>query len=206
MLGSDVLQELPLGQGRITLGRGPENDLVLAYPMVSTRHAAIQPYRDSYLLEDLDSTNGTKVNGRRISKQALRDGDMLEIAAFHLFFREGGTVAQAGSALGTASRHPVENAAHSTLANVSHHTPTLDVLDGPHAGKQLAITRILTTFGLPDKQVAVIYSLGRQCYLMHVEGESCPQVNDTPVGAYPYLLDHLDVIHLAGTHLRFGIR
>jgi hypothetical protein len=59
----------------ISIGRRPESNIVLADPNVSRNHAEIRPQGDGFLLVDLGSTNGTKINGVRISQHMLADGD-----------------------------------------------------------------------------------------------------------------------------------
>lgn len=66
---------LPLGDKTITVGRRPESSIVLGDPNVSRNHAEIRPHGMGYLLVDLGSTNGSRVNGVRVSNQALQDGD-----------------------------------------------------------------------------------------------------------------------------------
>ena len=59
----------------ITIGRRPESNIVLADPNVSRNHAEIRPQGDGFLLVDLGSTNGSKVNGMRVDQRLLADGD-----------------------------------------------------------------------------------------------------------------------------------
>ena len=66
-----------LDEHMIAVGRHPDSNIVLADPNVSRNHAEIRPQGDGFLLVDLDSTNGTRVNGVRIDQQMLRDGDEL---------------------------------------------------------------------------------------------------------------------------------
>ena len=76
--GSIVLpsgERFTLTESVISVGRHPESNLVLADPNVSRNHAEIRPQGDRYLVVDLGSTNGTRVNGVRIDKQTLEDGD-----------------------------------------------------------------------------------------------------------------------------------
>lgn len=61
----------------ITIGRNPESNLVLADPNVSRNHAEIRPQGDRYVVVDLGSTNGSRVNGLRVDTQVLQDGDEL---------------------------------------------------------------------------------------------------------------------------------
>jgi hypothetical protein len=72
----------------VTLGRGPQNDIVIANSSVSGRHAELHRTRESgFRLSDLGSTNGTVVNGVRITAVDLKDGDIVEIAEVRLHFK-----------------------------------------------------------------------------------------------------------------------
>lgn len=76
--GSLVLptgDRVPLGEDTITLGRLPESTIVLADPNVSRQHAEIRPQGATFVVVDLGSTNGTRVNGIRVAQHELVDGD-----------------------------------------------------------------------------------------------------------------------------------
>ncbi len=76
--GSLVLptgDRVPLSEQVITVGRLPESTIVLADPNVSRQHAEIRPRGNGYVVVDLGSTNGTRINGVRINEQDLADGD-----------------------------------------------------------------------------------------------------------------------------------
>ncbi len=66
-----------LTESIISIGRHPDSNLVLADPNVSRNHAEIRPQGDRYVLVDLGSTNGSRVNGVRVDRQLLEDGDEL---------------------------------------------------------------------------------------------------------------------------------
>jgi hypothetical protein len=70
-----------LGDQTFRCGRMPENDLVIADPNVSRHHAEIRPIGQSFVLVDLGSTNGTKVNGAPVSQHTLKAGDTITIGA-----------------------------------------------------------------------------------------------------------------------------
>jgi hypothetical protein len=87
--GSLVLptgQRFTLGEHTVTVGRRPESNIVLGDPKVSRSHAEIRPQGDGYLVVDLGSTNGTTVNGVRISERALRDGDEIRFGSTQIRF------------------------------------------------------------------------------------------------------------------------
>jgi pSer/pThr/pTyr-binding forkhead associated (FHA) protein len=76
--GSLVLpsgDRVPLGEETITIGRLPESTIVLADPNASRNHAEVRPRGTGFVVVDLGSTNGTRVNGVRVAEQELVDGD-----------------------------------------------------------------------------------------------------------------------------------
>jgi pSer/pThr/pTyr-binding forkhead associated (FHA) protein len=82
-----ILQEFLLSGGTVTIGRQPDNILRIDNPAVSGHHAKIYSEGDHYVIEDAESFNGTYVNGQRISKVALKDGDNITIGKHTIEFR-----------------------------------------------------------------------------------------------------------------------
>jgi pSer/pThr/pTyr-binding forkhead associated (FHA) protein len=70
----------------ITIGRAPDNVIVIDDPSVSNRHAQLELIGETYRLKDLDSTNGTKVNGVPITETALRFEDRIRFGAVEAHF------------------------------------------------------------------------------------------------------------------------
>ena len=78
-----------LGSGGATLGRSREADIVLDDANVSRKHAEVRPSGGSWIVRDLDSTNGVKVNGRRVDParaQSIKPGDVIEIGTSRAIF------------------------------------------------------------------------------------------------------------------------
>jgi pSer/pThr/pTyr-binding forkhead associated (FHA) protein len=76
-----------VGEAGATLGRSRDCDVVLADPNVSRRHAELRPSGGAWVISDLGSTNGVKVNGRRIDHPAaLNPGDRIELGTAALTF------------------------------------------------------------------------------------------------------------------------
>src|SRR5437762_12215842 len=71
----------------ITIGRAPDNMIVIDDPSVSNRHAHLELSGETYRLKDLDSTNGTKVNGVPITETALRFEDRIRFRAIAARFK-----------------------------------------------------------------------------------------------------------------------
>jgi uncharacterized RDD family membrane protein YckC len=85
---SSSRREIQLSRTLVSIGRDPSNDLVLPDAMVSRRHAVIEYRGSQYYLRDCNSSNGSLVNGDRVSERNLRDGDLVAIGTARLLFRD----------------------------------------------------------------------------------------------------------------------
>ena len=83
-LNQSVLGEFSLDKERLLIGRKPENDIQVDNLAVSGQHAAIITILNDSFLEDLDSTNGTFVNGKLVKKHALKHGDIITVGKHEL--------------------------------------------------------------------------------------------------------------------------
>lgn len=93
-----VIQEVPLSRGPVTIGRQPDNVLRIDNPAVSGYHAKVYLDGGHYVLEDAESFNGTYLNNQRISKVVLKDGDKALIGKHTLEFCQAGSGFAYGSA------------------------------------------------------------------------------------------------------------
>lgn len=91
-----TLSSYKLDHDETSIGRNPDNTIQLDDAAVSGNHARIKRQANDYLenhfdylIEDLDSTNGTKVNGKRVSQHMLKHGDTLQIGAHHFLYDSG---------------------------------------------------------------------------------------------------------------------
>lgn len=183
-----VLQEVSLEKEVTRIGRHPNNDVVIENRAVSGEHAVIIMRGQDVMLEDLDSTNGTQVNGQPIKKHFLQDKDCVELAKYQIqYFSE--------------KLPPVKKPTILPLGAAA-----IKVLTGPNAGKQLTITKPLTTVGRPGVQVAVVAQRADGYYLTHVEGAIPPTVNGSSIGTQAKPLQDGDVIEVAGTQMGFAWR
>lgn len=88
-LDSQVLAEYNMSKERYTVGRLQDNDIRIDNPTVSGHHSLIINILNDSFLEDLNSTNGTYVNGRLIKKHALQNGDVITVGRHQLRFVDG---------------------------------------------------------------------------------------------------------------------
>ena len=79
-------REIPITQGRIILGRTSDNDLQIDSKFVSRHHAQIITYGPDSVIEDLNSTNGIYLRGKRVKKRRLKDGDLFVIGEHELMY------------------------------------------------------------------------------------------------------------------------
>src|SRR5690349_22294655 len=85
-LDGQVLAEYNMNKERYTIGRLPDNDIRIDNPAVSGHHSLIINILNDSFLEDLNSTNGTYVNGKLIKKHALQHGDVITVGHHQLRF------------------------------------------------------------------------------------------------------------------------
>ena len=79
-------ERLQLSEAVVTIGRKPESTLQLGDPNVSRNHAEIRPHGNGWVLVDLGSTNGSRVNGNRVSTHELHEGDEIAFGNTVLHF------------------------------------------------------------------------------------------------------------------------
>jgi len=83
-----VIKEIPFDKDSLSVGRKPDNDIVVDNPAVSGHHCRISKQGGTYFVEDLESTNGTFVNEKRIKKSGLHHNDVVGLAKHALVFLE----------------------------------------------------------------------------------------------------------------------
>ena len=81
----------------------------------------------------------------------------------------------------------------------------IKVINGANAGREIALTKALTTIGRPGVQVAVVTRRTQGYCLTHVEGDAYPLVNGTSIGLASHTLADRDVIDLSGTSMQFSL-
>jgi pSer/pThr/pTyr-binding forkhead associated (FHA) protein len=194
-----VIKEVQLTKERTTLGRRPYNDLVIDNLAVSGEHAAFLLDGNTVLVEDLNSTNGTYVNGKAIRRQALAHGDLVEIGKYKIrYVGEGPELQASAPATPTSVAAPA-----ATVPTSDEPTASIEVLSGPAAGRTVPVVKVVTTLGKPGVAVASITRRHHGHALALVEGQVAPTLNGQAVGNEPVLLKDGDVIELAGTRMRF---
>ena len=231
-LDGSVLAEYNMNKERYTIGRLPDNDIRIDNPAVSGHHSLIINILNDSFLEDLNSTNGTYVNGKLIKKHAMQHGDVITVGHHQLRFvdtqdgdseqdefektmvitpssqgedrirRVGQAVDQAAKAV-SAKRNFNAAAAEAPTALPK---AKLQVLSGAFAGRELELTKALTTLGRPGVQVAAITRRSEGYFIVHVDSgkeNDYPLVNGLAIGPQARRLNDNDVVQLAGVKMGF---
>jgi pSer/pThr/pTyr-binding forkhead associated (FHA) protein len=214
-----VIKEVQITKDKTTLGRRPYNDIVIDNLAVSGEHAVLQMVGADVFIEDLNSTNGTYINGKAIKKQLLAHNDTVEIGKYKIkFLVEDGVdyektmVMKAGAMAPSVTTGDRATFAHTAPASVNSGFGSLNsspggaaikVLNGAASGREVMLTKVVTTVGKPGVQVASITKRPGGYVFAHVEGAARPQVNGQPVIDEPVHLKNGDVIELAGTQMQF---
>jgi pSer/pThr/pTyr-binding forkhead associated (FHA) protein len=103
-----------------------------------------------------------------------------------------------------ATAPKVEVAAAPVAAPAPQMPPAvIQILNGPNLGRELELSKNLTTLGKPGVQVAVLARRPHGYFITHVEGANFPAVNGTSVGEQPHQLNDHDIIELAGVKMEF---
>ncbi len=269
-LDGQTLAEYNMTKERYTIGRLPDNDIRIDNAAVSGHHSLIINILNDSFLEDLNSTNGTYVNGKLIKKHALQHGDVITAGHHQLRYVDDqaeeadagpddefqktmviepnkdmeeqiAKVAEAAEAAAAqaapAAPAAMAEGAGSALideavagtkepAKADRFKPTstqsvdeseappvlpkakLQVLSGTFAGRELELTKTLTTLGRPGSQVAAVSRRSEGFFIVHVESgkaDDYPLVNGQPIGPQARLLEDNDVIQLAGVKMGFFV-
>jgi pSer/pThr/pTyr-binding forkhead associated (FHA) protein len=253
-LDGQTLAEYNMTKERYTVGRLPDNDIRIDNAAVSGHHCLLINILNDSFLEDLNSTNGTYVNGKLIKKHALQHSDVITIGHHQLRyvddqadqapedeFEKTMVIEPTGSmqrqvaraartaAVAASSAAPVvaiatrRVGAAAAAAPAPQFSPTatqevdpaavpvlplakLQVLSGSFAGRELELTKALTTLGRPGIQVAAITRRAEGYFIVHVESgkpDDYPRVNGEGIGQQARRLQDNDVIQLAGVKMGF---
>jgi pSer/pThr/pTyr-binding forkhead associated (FHA) protein len=203
-----ILQEIALIKERVTIGRRPYNDVVIEDVAISGEHAVIAMNLNDALLEDLNSTNGTQVNGQPIKKHFLQNQDVIELADYRLQYVADTSASDLAAIdvnvdLILNNIYPEMWDATATPSVKPRSVCAIKLLTGAIAGKEIDLAKPLTTLGQPGLQVAAIARHAHGYCLSHVEGEVYPMINGHSIGMDACFMSHGDVIDLAGMRLKF---
>ncbi len=208
-----VLKEIPLVKPRLTIGRKPDNDLVIDNPAVSGHHALIFSQAGAFFIEDLESTNGTFVNDAKIQKEKLKNSDLVAVGQHVLIYQD--EIVAPPKELLKVAQGTMKTAA--VGGETTEKVGRLTVVSGETDRKEYGLTGRLTVIGAEDtatvkltgwfapKNAALISRRGAAYFISMPEGAKNITVNGLAVQGKKQLHDG-DTIIIAGVHFQFFLQ
>lgn len=224
-MNGSVLGNYFLEKERFTFGRKASCDIQINDQGVSKEHAVILTVGNDQILEDLGSTNGTLVNGEKVQRHILQNGDVIEVGRYKLRFINAKALPdmdfdktlmipafdrtklnQEGAIKGVSDSQSIATAA-ANARNVKTVFPLGAVrgIGGETAGQEVELSRLITSFGKPDNS-AIITRRPMGYFITHVAGKKHPIVNGKSIGDEPCALDNLDQIEVGSEKLQFYLK
>jgi pSer/pThr/pTyr-binding forkhead associated (FHA) protein len=229
-----VLKEIPLEAPQLTIGRKPDNDLVIDNPAVSGHHARVIKEEAGFFIEDLGSTNGTFLNDAKVQKQKLKNTDRVSVGKHALIFQDEAPPppppppppAKEGESdktmiLDTAKQKELMKALGTVktgaVAAKEEKVGWLTVTTGDTDKKEYELTGRLNVIGKEDtatikltgwlapKNAAMLSRRGPAYFVSMPEGAKKITVNDEAVQGQRELQDG-DIIIVAGVHFHFSLK
>lgn len=200
-----TFKHVNLTKPRTTLGRRPYNDIVLENLVCSGEHCVFHLADGAVEVEDLESTNGTAVNGDKVeARHRLKNGDMIGIGRYRIQYLSSSPEPQGYHRTeeidvggGSTAPAPLEPAGPAPAS--------FRILSGSSAGLEVPVVKTVTTFGKRGVCVVAVSHRHDGFFVAHLEGEQRPTLNGIAVGATLAMADG-DVLELAGTRMQFSIR
>jgi hypothetical protein len=193
------IKQVSLQKDRTTLGRHADNDIVFDNMVVSGHHCVfdLKGLADVFV-EDLNSTNGTYVNGKMVKRQRLHDGEVIAIGNFRIRFRAGS--AQPSDFSGTTAMQLGPDGQAPQLKAF------FKVVNGLSAGLEVPVLKAVSTFGKPGVSVVAVSHRRDGFYVAHLDGADRPTLNGERLGEQAVRLSDHDVLEISGTQMLFLLK
>lgn len=219
-LSGNVLNQYFTDKPVITIGRSKDSDIAIHDALLSREHARINTVGEDHIIEDMQSSNGTLVNGIRVTRKILRHRDVIGLGAHTLQYvntrkasdvdldrtmviqpiSRDGLLANGSPQAVAASARATKKWLPEASVRVLHNENT-----GNKTSDHIRLERVVTTFGTPGSRLIVITRRPQGYFLTHVEGSHLPKLNDKTISADAHQLRGGDVIEGAGCKLEFLI-
>jgi predicted component of type VI protein secretion system len=203
------------------VGRHPSCDIVIDHPSISGRHMLLRKVDSTYFVEDLASTNGTRLNGVAVENKAVRHLDLIELGRHRIeFFEE---LQPAGAAVPESAGKAAAGRRDESLSRTMalHRDPTIRlgpaqevvrteqanadpglafrVVKGERRGEVIAFGQTNTMIGPPDGDTALVVRRGQSLFLARFSGHRAPRLNRHDLGPGTHPIHAGDVIEVGGS-------
>jgi len=215
-----VIDQIVLKQGDMNIGRRPGSEILLDNMAVSGNHASIFTIGEDSFVQDLNSTNGTFVNNKRISKHHLEHNDVVTIGNHSLTYLNEKAVKSGPDFAKTVIINPhkqeemLAQAGKAAASSAKEPPPAIDtrlgsifILSGANNGKRIDLTSSVTNLGRAGKRAGIISRAGNGRYiLLPGDNNEAPRLNGVKVSASGEELKNGDVIEAADSRMQFYLK
>ncbi len=196
-----VIGEVNLKLGDTKVGRKSPCEVILDDAAVSGEHAVIKTVGLKSSIQDLDSTNGTFIENRRITQHQLKHGETIMIGGHTLIYRDD--VNLDTSVVGKPAAAAVAPSASQANTTVLVAFAQLLAIQGTNKGKRLPLVSEVVTLENPGKNPARISRTSEGYLLQGQVGPGEPTLNGKPIPPGGQLLEKGDIIEVGGTTFQF---
>ncbi len=214
-----IVKECLVTEPEFTIGRKPDNDLVVEDPAVSGHHAKIVLVQSVYFIEDLKSTNGTTINGQKFDRKQLVDADVVTFGRHRLVYLEEGKIAPHTE---TGYEEPdqtvfLKSGSHGSPPTAKREIGLVQVVSGPTDQTEYELTKQVTIIGsradasikltgfFAPKAAAMIGRRGEGYYITVTGETSKVRLNEIVVEGQTDLTDG-DLLEVAGVKMYFYVK
>ncbi|MBS7807695.1 FHA domain-containing protein [Variovorax sp. PCZ-1] len=187
---------------RTTLGRRPDNHIVLTDLAVSGEHCVFElSGLSDVVVIDSGSTNGTYISGAMVKMHLLSDEDVISIGRFKIQYFSANELTDEGKTVSMTLSGGLAPAATSGAMHAS-----LKMLTGSSAGLEIPVSKAVSTFGQPGIALIAIAHRRQGYFISCLEAQQIPKLNGKAISDEPVQLVDRDVIELAGSALEFLLK
>ncbi len=212
-LDGAVIREYPIEKDSLSIGRKHGNDIQLNDLTVSGRHALIISMGEHIYVDDLGSTNGTLMNGARVTKTLLKHGDVIQVGNYQFTYYDDTETEYEPTMFIQAEIEDTQlidtNNTPGSGAIKGERLGGVKIINGPLAKKTLELRKPFNTIGFNGIKMAVIsratdhYTISTlKSHKLRRTGDS-PMLNGKIISTESIRLKEKDIIELAGTKMEF---
>ncbi len=177
-----ALNEWALSDKETVIGRDVDCDVHLDDPAVSRHHAKVARIYTGYFIEDLHSTNGLTLNGRRVRKHMLKDGDLVQIGTHEIRYASEFTgTSELDQTVVLSPRGAKRERIAAPPPSERAGRAYIRFLSGPDQGDSKLVDKSLYTLGKAGGNLAVISRRAHGHFLLHLGGDIATTLNDNEV-------------------------
>lgn len=185
--GDELIRTVKFLRVRTTVGRRQYNDIELPHGTVSGEHPVFHMQRGDLFVHDLNSRNGTIVNGNPTAQKIVKPGDVIQIGVYALTITSEKITAEEDAA------ESIRDAYLLPMTGTAGH----EVID---------LKRPINSVGRKGKSMAVIARRRSGYFITHLEGDVYPVVNGESIGLAAFPLQHDNIIELRSAVYRFQLK